>query len=291
MKITSRPDQVKGKATVAVLMTVHNRKSATLACLKSLFAQNSILDYEVVVYMVDDGSTDGTGDAVREIYPGIKVLSGRGDLFWCGGMRLAFSEALMQKHDFYLWLNDDVILYPDALQRLFHTHGSIRKQGHLLSVISGSMQDPQSGVLTYGGFVQKHWFYPFCFEIVKPQEKAVRCKTFNGNCLLVPASVADLIGNLDNSFQHMYGDLDYGLRLGEEGGDCWIAPGFAGTCKKNNALKAWWDKGFSYSERIKMMKSPKGPNPQEWFIFCKRHGGLLWFFYWLLSYRKLLGIP
>lgn len=280
--------QRKMNPSIAVLMTCHNRKEKTLKCLESLFAQDCILGSKVLVYLVDDGSTDGTGDAVREAHPEIKVLSGSGDLFWCGGMRLAFSEALKQGHDFYLWLNDDVVLYPAALEKLLCTYDMVRKQGNPLSVVSGSMQDPCSGELTYGGCVRSHWFFPLFFKRLNPQEKALKCTTVNGNCLLIPASVARLIGNLDSSFKHMYGDNDYGLRLNRSGGACWISPGFSGTCPKNDELSAWRKRDFSCNERWQMMKSPKGPNPREWMIFCRRHGGFLWFFFWLFSFRKLI---
>ncbi len=58
--------------------------------------------------LVDDASTDGTSDAVRQAYTSSQDFFRR-NLFWNGGMRGAFSEAMKDNPDYYLWLNDDTI--------------------------------------------------------------------------------------------------------------------------------------------------------------------------------------
>ena len=69
---------------VALVTPVHNRKELTLLCLKSLSRINS-KGLEVRTYIVDDGSTDGTADAIREEYPDVDVVPGNGDLWFTEG--------------------------------------------------------------------------------------------------------------------------------------------------------------------------------------------------------------
>lgn len=45
--------------TLAVLITVHNRKEKTLKCLQLLHAQLPMEGYQVDIYLTDDGCTDG----------------------------------------------------------------------------------------------------------------------------------------------------------------------------------------------------------------------------------------
>ena len=78
---------------IAALITCHNRKSKTIACLERLFQQALPLGVLLKVYLVDDGSTDGTAEAVREKFPSVSVISADGSLFWCRGMRLAWKHA------------------------------------------------------------------------------------------------------------------------------------------------------------------------------------------------------
>ena len=54
----------QGLIRVEIVAPVHNRKALTLLCLQSLLRINSNgLDVGIVI--VDDGSKDGTSDAIR----------------------------------------------------------------------------------------------------------------------------------------------------------------------------------------------------------------------------------
>lgn len=81
---------------VAILLTVFNRKVKTLECLKNCYQQIDVMkadvNYSFSVYMVDDGSTDGTADAVSEMFPQTHVIRSEGNLFWNQGMRLAWKD-------------------------------------------------------------------------------------------------------------------------------------------------------------------------------------------------------
>ena len=104
--------------TIAVLMTSFNRRDQTLACLAALSAQRDIEGITVTVFPVDDNSTDSTTEAVRARFPEVNLLHGDGSLFWNGGMRLAFAMAMQRGFDAYFFLNDDTVLYEDAVRRL-----------------------------------------------------------------------------------------------------------------------------------------------------------------------------
>lgn len=67
--------------TIAVLLTVFNRKDKTLKCLQHLFNQLPIEGYSIDVYLTDDGCTDGTPEAVKEQYPQVNIIHGDGNLF------------------------------------------------------------------------------------------------------------------------------------------------------------------------------------------------------------------
>ena len=112
---------MKASSSIAVLMTCYNRVETTLRCLHPLFNQtikqsdNQTISLDV--WLVDDASPDQTGVKVKAAYPEVNVIQSPGNLFWCKGMRLAWDKAVASgiKYDFYLWLNDDVMLKTDAL--------------------------------------------------------------------------------------------------------------------------------------------------------------------------------
>ena len=75
---------------IAVLLTCWNRKQKTLACLEALFSQVLPANVDISAYIVEDASTDGISDAVRQSYPQVKIFSCHGNLFGngeCGGFQ------------------------------------------------------------------------------------------------------------------------------------------------------------------------------------------------------------
>ncbi len=274
---------------IAVLATCHNRRDKTLLSLDTLYKQTVPPGTMLQVYLVDDGSKDGTAGAVRATYPQTTVLQGGGNSFWNGGMRLAFSEALKVGYDYYLWLNDDTLLNSGALHKLLGTYDQLAERGLSASIVAGSTQDAATGILTYGGVVRKSWWRPLKFRLVEPLETEPReCETMNGNCVLVPRRVAEKVGNLSSTFTHGMGDHDYGLRARKMGCKVWVAPGYVGYCPKNSPHGTWADTGLSMGERLKKAGSPKGLPPREWRSFARRHAGPLWFVYWAQPYVRLV---
>ena len=106
---------------IAVLMACHNRCDTTLSCLRLLFG--NVTDSIITVFLVDDGSTDGTCEAVKKGFPAVHTSRGTGSLYWARGMERAWQRALAHEHvdgkfDGYMWLNDDAMLAEDALEKL-----------------------------------------------------------------------------------------------------------------------------------------------------------------------------
>lgn len=281
--------------TIATLMTCFNRKHKTLDCLSHLFSQNLPEDIKLKVYLVDDGSTDGTGLAVSNAYPTVQIIQGNGNLFWNRGMRLAFEVATQSNSNYYLWLNDDTLLYPNALQTLLNTEYSLTAKGEHYAIVVGSTQDSESGVLTYGGVREGKWWHPFQFQPIEPGADPQPCYTMNGNCVLIPRSVVQRVGNLTLSFHHYLGDYDYGLRAKQRGCSVWVAPSYVGTCAANLAYQSNVSSKIT-RKQLNQLTHPKGLSLggvilysfQEWFAFTKRHGGPFWLFFWLLPYRRLI---
>lgn len=105
--------------SIAVLLTVFNRKEKTLQCLGNLYKQLPIQGYSVDIYLTNDGCTDGTPEAIAQKFPEVEIIHSKGNLFWNRGMYTAWKEATKRKeYDYYLWLNDDTFIYPDSISRL-----------------------------------------------------------------------------------------------------------------------------------------------------------------------------
>jgi GT2 family glycosyltransferase len=270
---------------VAALLTCHDRRERTLACLDALFAQRDT-GADISVTLVDSGSRDGTSAAVAEKYPQVRVISCPSGVYWCGGMRIAHRAAAVANPDFFLWLNDDTMLFSNALHTLLSAHAKLASARPQPAIVVGSVRNPDNGLHTYGGVVRVSRWHPFRYRLVPPGGKILPCDTFQGNCVLVPRDAAAIVGNLDARFTHGIGDTDYGLRANRLGCGTFVAPLFVGTCRKNDPSVDWDAPSLPLRARWARVRSVKGLPPAEHLVFVRRHGGVLWPIYYAMPYLR-----
>ena len=251
--------------SIAVLLTVHNRKEKTLCCLQNLFKQEMPADYQMDVYLTDDGCTDGTPEAIRIQYPQVHIVKGDGNLFWNRGMYTAWEAAAKnQDYDYYLWLNDDTFVYHTMLTILLTV--SEEKENH--AIIIGATQSLNHSQPTYGGRLSNG-------KIPIPNGTTVEVTHFNGNIVLVPMYIYHILGNLDYYFTHSKGDFDYGLRAGKAGIKMYQVGTYLGECELHESLDKWCNPNVPFSLRWKALHRPTGMPPKETFHLEKRHYGIM----------------
>lgn len=240
---------------IAVLLTVHNRCKKTLSCLKTFFSQKGYNKDVFDVYLVDDGSDDGTQGEVQRSYPDVHIIQGDGNLFWNRGMLLAWKTAKKTyNYEGYLWLNDDVVLNPDALESLAYYEQKLPG-----SIIVGAMCSMlNDDEITYSGYINKR------AHMVNPQKQPQQCDCFNGNFVYVPRNVCDKIGLLDPFFRHSCGDFEYGYRAKKAGISSYVIP-VVGKCDRNPGNPKWQNLKNNIKERLRLLYLPTGNNPFEEF--------------------------
>lgn len=275
--------------TLAVIMACHNRRESTLSSLRTLGKQSLDESVTVEVYLLDDGSTDGTSEAIRSEFPDVNILNGNGSLFWNRGMHESFSAAIKKGFDYYLWLNDDSILYEGSLEVLLNTHSMLKSMGRECSIVGSAMQDPASHQFTYGG-VKRHrnrWGR-VRLERIAPSNEVIQCDATNGNCVLIPASVVKKVGNLDKIYHHRWGDHDYCFRAQQQGCSVWLAPGYLGACEDNPIEGTWEDTSLPLRDRMRKLNSPQGYQFPDYAIYMRRHRGPWWPAHMVWPYVKIV---
>jgi GT2 family glycosyltransferase len=264
---------------IAALLTCFNRKEKTLCCLRSLSSQQpkrNDLNYVVV----DDGSSDGTGEAVKRDFPDALLIRGDGSLYWCGGMRVAWSRAAEHDPDYYLMVNDDTLLHPDALDVLLR----IAPDPNERVIAVAAICDPNTGEATYGGHLHGS-------GLIVPNGVVHACDTLNGNAVLVTRAVFRAIGMLHGAYSHSMGDLDYGNLARRNGIPILQSGHFLGTCPRNSSDNTWMDRSLGRVERLRLLRSKKGLPFLEWMTFNRRNSGWTWPCKTISPYvRVLLGI-
>lgn len=251
--------------SIAVLLTVFNRREKTLECLHNLYMQDLPKEIELEVFLTDDGCTDGTPDAIRTKFPQVKIVEGDGSLFWNRGMYKAWQFASETKNfDFYLWLNDDTFVYPKMIDCLFKAS---QNKSHR-AIIVGATQSTDRTQVTYGGRSANG-------KLIVPNGQIQQISHFNGNIVLIPRSVYLILGNLDNYFTHSKGDFDYGMRALKAGIEMFQVGEYLGECDLHQTLDKWCDPKMPFYQRWKMLHRPNGMPPNEIYYFNLRHKGII----------------
>ena len=228
---------------IAVLVTCHNRKTKTLAALRTLFATinnyNNSGIHQIVtrLYLTDDNCTDGTADEVLVNFPDqdICILQGDGNLFWAGGMRLSWQTAINDNKswDFYLLINDDTIFHEDALTELIGTHDYALRTYGRSGVYAGIVCSMDGSEITYGGKRYASGLFGKSTSIL-PNGKPQECLMTNANILLVSQDVVDKIGILSDSYRHSCADWAYGIDATHAGFPVLVTGKICGRCDNDH---------------------------------------------------------
>lgn len=103
---------------VALVIPVHNNKDDTREFLDSL-KQVSYPNYKTVI--IDDGSTDGTGEMIKQEYPEVILLKGDGNLWSSSATNLGIEKAIEIEAKYILIVDNDTVVHPEFISALVDT--------------------------------------------------------------------------------------------------------------------------------------------------------------------------
>jgi GT2 family glycosyltransferase len=217
---------------VEIVAPVHNRKTITLQCLRSLSRiETSGLDVHIII--VDDGSSDGTGDAICAEFPQVEVIKGGGDLWFTEGTNVGVRSALKHDPQFVLMINDDAVFDWGFLQCMVETARRNPRSivGSLLLLWNTPHKLFQVSPVWstwLGGW--RHWYYQTVWSVpLKPWNVDL----IVGNCVLVPAAAFRECGLMDSKRYPNFGDAEFTPRLKRRGWKLLIDPGARVFCQPN----------------------------------------------------------
>ncbi|AFY75203.1 putative glycosyltransferase [Synechococcus sp. PCC 7502] len=196
-------------ANVYIIIPIHNRKHLSLACLENLRVNGDLQKYQIVI--VDDGSSDGSTEAIRLLYPEVILLSGDGNLWWTGAITLGMQYAYEHGAEYLIWLNDDCqhcIGTIDNLVTFAQTHQDV--------IVGCQGVEPENpNLIVFGGKVKTWQGYRF---INPPANMVVPCDLLSGNIVCLPRSVIEKIGYPDLRITPHYGGDSLYLILAQKTG-------------------------------------------------------------------------
>lgn len=218
---------------IEIVTPVYNRRELTLQFLRSLARINrNGLDVHIII--VDDGSTDGTSEAVAKDFPEVEIVKGNGNLWYTGGTNLGIKTALEKNADYILCVNNDSIFEENCVKNLVECAEQNPRSvvGALLLLWNEPhhvFQVSPEWKTSLGGW--HHWFKQTVWTV--PQ-KPWQVDIIVGNCVLYPAEVVREVGLMNEKKFAQYGDAEYTPRIRRKGWKLLIAPNAKVFCKPND---------------------------------------------------------
>ncbi len=194
--------------SVAVIVVNWNRRDDTLECLRSL-TKMTYPNWRAI--LVDNGSSDGSVQAVRSAYPKVKLIESLENLRYAGGNNLGIREVLDQNDEYCLLLNNDTVVEPDLLDHLI---GAAQEEENTGLVGPKILYHDRPDVIWFAGGVFKPvWGYVRHFGLRQIDDgrfdKRCHVSFLTGCALLIRRDVLETVGLLDEGFYLYSEDADY----------------------------------------------------------------------------------
>lgn len=223
---------MREQADLAVLIVTWNNASVIDACLRSLAEELQASKLRGDVLIIDNASTDGTPDLVRNRYPWVRVMALPANEGFARannrGIRATSAPAL-------LLLNPDTVLLPGALSALWRALWAAPHIGLVGACLLNPDGSLQSAGYRFPGFIQNFFdFFPLHQRLIGSR--------FNGRfgpgdgltpfaidhplgaCMLVRREAVDQVGLLDERYFYYSEEIDWCRRMRAHGWTVLTAP-------------------------------------------------------------------
>ena len=196
-----------------------NRRDDTLKCLESLYK----LDFpNLRLLVVDNGSVDGSPEAIREHYPSVEQIMNERNLGFAGGFNQGLKYALNAGAEYILIVNNDTTVAPDMLNLLMN------------SILPDNV-GVVSPIILYSSKPYQIWSAgagrnPWTLELTENHGRnqnfsEITEREFLSGCgMLIKRVVLENVGLFDERFFMYYEDSDFALRVRQAGYKMLLVP-------------------------------------------------------------------
>jgi GT2 family glycosyltransferase len=191
---------------ISIIIVTWNCRDYVLCCLETIYKNRDVC---VEVIVRDNGSVDGTQQAIQEKYPQVKLTGDSQNV----GFAAANNEAIKQATGQYLLLlNPDTELFPTTLMQFIKVTEAYGDKTMIVPTLlnsDGTLQPSRHSFPTLSGLGRKSLAELKRILGRPTANQELRVDWAIGACWFMPTTVFQSIGELDTNY-FMYGeDLDY----------------------------------------------------------------------------------
>lgn len=208
---------------LSIIIVSYNAKELLAECLNSIPAAASDINFEV--WVVDNGSLDGTPEMVREEWPQVQLIANQKNLGFARANNLALS---LSKGDFILLLNQDMVLRPRSLVKTVEYMRANPAVGAAGGHLTNERGETMPSVRRFPTFwdqaaialklphlvprlLDKYLMNDFDYS------KEAEVDSIRGSFFMINWQALERVGLLDERFFFWFEEVDYCRRLKETG--------------------------------------------------------------------------
>ena len=205
---------------LSIIIVNWNTKDLLYQCLESVYQE--IKQVHLEVFVVDNGSTDGSGEALQERFSSVHLIQNKRNL----GFAKANNQALSQSEGKYvLLLNPDTQLKQGAIERILDF-----MEGHLEVGVAGpQLLNPdgskQNSIANFPSLATEllnknllRWLCPSRFPgKEKDYLEPIEVDSVIGACMMVRKHAIDQVGLLDEDYFLFLEETDWCFRMKKAG--------------------------------------------------------------------------
>lgn len=254
---------------LSVIIVNWNTKNLLYQCLESVYQMIHNLEFEV--YVVDNGSTDGTEVMIKTRFPQV--------IFMKNQMNLGFSKANNQalgrsKGKYLLLLNPDTQIKEGAIEGLFSFMEYHPKAGILGVQLLNSDGSKQNSIANLPSLATEllnkrllRWLFPKRFPgKERDYHEPIEVDSVIGACLMMRHEAMEQVGLLDEDYFLFFEETDWCYRIKKAGWKVYHVPQaeiyhFQGKSAEKDIKRA---KVEYYRSRYHFFKKHRGR--LQWFI-------------------------
>lgn len=192
-----------------------NRCEDTLACLASL-QEATYPNHKTIV--LDNASTDGSVEAIREQFPNVQVIQLKENLGYAGNNNVGIEAAIRQAADWVFVLNEDTILAPDCFERMIEAAEEDAKIGIMGPTVYH--YDEPNVIQSAGGRLTPTWSSIHLGQNetdLSQYDRPRQVEWISGCAILVKRQVIEQIGAIDARFFYYWEETDWCIRALKQG--------------------------------------------------------------------------
>lgn len=214
---------------LSILIVSWNTRDLLAQCLASIAANPPAAEFEIIV--VDNASTDGSVDMVRERFPLVRLLGLERNVGFAGGNNQAID---ISRGRYLLFLNPDTVVQPGAIETLVNFMDNTPATGAAGSMLlnpDGTLQLSCYPAPTLGRELWRLFhldaFQPLALYPMSrwPTDSPRAVDTVQGASFIVRRDVVDGVGAFDESFFMYSEEVDWCLRIRRAGWQIYWVPG------------------------------------------------------------------